>query len=88
MRTVRHALDDAGYSHLPIIVGTGAPSVRETVLLCKQVTPSQGMIDRQAHNDGGNYVIVLPPCYFMTLMTEDALLDYFWSVSYSPSGYN
>jgi 4-hydroxy-2-oxoglutarate aldolase len=88
VRTVRHALDDAGYSHLPIIVGTGAPSVRETVLLCKQVTPSLGTIDRQAHNDGGNYVIVLPPCYFMTLMTEDALLDYFWSVSYSPSGYN
>jgi dihydrodipicolinate synthase/N-acetylneuraminate lyase len=66
VRTVRHALDTAGYPDLPLIVGTGAPSVRETLLLCKQ-----------AHNDGGNFVIVLPPCYFMTLMTEDALLDYF-----------
>lgn len=70
VRTVRAALNQAGYPHLPLIVGTGAPSVRETVLLCKQ-----------AHNDGGNFVIVLPPCYFMTLMTEDALFDYFNSVA-------
>jgi hypothetical protein len=35
----------------------------------------------QASTDGGNFVIVLPPAYFMTLMTEDALLDYFRSVS-------
>ena len=84
VRTVRHALDDAGYPHLPLIVGTGAPSVRETVLLCKQVICSSDVADMQAHNDGGNFVIVLPPCYYMTLMTEDALLDFFWSVSFSP----
>jgi len=70
VRTIKAALDDAGYPDLPLIVGTGAPSVRETVKLCKQ-----------AHVDGGNYVIVLPPCYFMTLMTEAALLDYFRSVA-------
>jgi len=36
----------------------------------------------QAAADGGNFVIVLPPAYFMTLMTEDALLDYFRLVYY------
>lgn len=70
VRTVRHALDQAGYPDMPLIVGTGAPSVRETLLLCKQ-----------AHHDGGNYAIVLPPCYFMTLMTEEALLDYYRMVA-------
>ena len=37
VRTVRSALDEAGFSALPLIIGTGAPSVQETVLLCKQV---------------------------------------------------
>jgi len=36
---------------------------------------------RKAHADGGNFVIVLPPAYFMSLMTEEALLDYFRSVN-------
>jgi 4-hydroxy-2-oxoglutarate aldolase len=40
VRTVRHALDQAGYPDMPLIVGTGAPSVRETLLLCKQVPAS------------------------------------------------
>jgi len=39
----------------------------------------------QAAADGGNFVIVLPPAYFMTLMTDDALLDYFRLVYYPSS---
>ena len=37
VRTVRKALDEAGYHNFPLIVGTGASSVRETIILCKQV---------------------------------------------------
>jgi 4-hydroxy-2-oxoglutarate aldolase len=37
VQCVRHALDEAGFSDLPLLVGTGAPSVRETIQLCKQV---------------------------------------------------
>src|SRR5271170_7129483 len=40
VRTVRKALDEAGYHNFPLIVGTGASSVRETVILCKLVRPS------------------------------------------------
>jgi dihydrodipicolinate synthase/N-acetylneuraminate lyase len=40
VRTIKTALDEAGYPDLPLIVGTGAPSVRETVQLCKQVRDS------------------------------------------------
>jgi len=41
VRTVRSALDEAGFLDFPLIVGTGAPSVRETVVLCKQVIACQ-----------------------------------------------
>jgi len=70
VRTVRKALDEAGYHNFPLIVGTGASSVRETVTLCKL-----------AHADGANFAIVLPPAYFMSLMTEEAILDYYRSVA-------
>jgi dihydrodipicolinate synthase/N-acetylneuraminate lyase len=68
--TIKAALEHAGYADLPLIVGTGAPSVKETVQLCKQ-----------ASDAGGDYALVLPPCYFMSLMNEAALLDYFRSVA-------
>jgi 4-hydroxy-2-oxoglutarate aldolase len=34
---IKAALEHAGYADLPLIVGTGAPSVKETVELCKEV---------------------------------------------------
>jgi 4-hydroxy-2-oxoglutarate aldolase len=40
VRTVRSALTDAGFPDFPLIVGTGATSVRETIMLCKQVPSS------------------------------------------------
>jgi len=70
VRTIKKALDDADFPNFPLIVGTGASSVRETVQLC-----------RQAYDDGGDYVIVLPPCYFTALMTHEAIIDYFRSVA-------
>lgn len=70
VRTIRNALDAEGFQNFPLIVGTGASSVRETIVLCKQ-----------AHADGGDFVIILPPCYFMALMTEEAILEYFRMVA-------
>jgi len=49
VRTVRKALDNAGFPDYPLIVGTAAPSVRETVLLCKQV----GIIRASTNRNSG-----------------------------------
>ncbi|KAL2001227.1 hypothetical protein VTN02DRAFT_2088 [Thermoascus thermophilus] len=66
----RRALDSNGYSSLPVIVGTGAQSTRETIQLCKDAAES-----------GGDYAIVLPPCYYRSLVGRDALLDHFRAVA-------
>src|SRR6266404_7084965 len=50
---VRNALDAEGFFDVPIIVGTGGGSTRETVVLCKEVAVS-----------GADAVIVITPGYF------------------------
>ncbi|KAL5336726.1 hypothetical protein BJX70DRAFT_267132 [Aspergillus crustosus] len=62
----RRALDSVGATSKPVIVGTGAPSTRETINLCKDAAAS-----------GGDYVLVLPPSYYKGLLSNDALLDHF-----------
>lgn len=69
-RTSRQALDDAGFPFLPIIVGCGAQSVRETVELCQQAQAS-----------GGNYALVLPPSYYKPYYRSDCLIEFFQSVA-------
>lgn len=64
--TVREALDSAGFSHIPIVVGCAAQSVRESALYCKD-----------AYAAGGDYALVLPPSYYKPAYTEKVLLDYF-----------
>jgi len=59
--TTRNALNSAGYSHLPVIVGCGAQSVRETIQLC-----------REAYVSGGDYALVLPPSYYAPLFSPSA----------------
>ncbi|KAL4872263.1 hypothetical protein BDV12DRAFT_152607 [Aspergillus spectabilis] len=66
----RRALDSVGATSLPVIVGTGAPSTRETINLCKDAAAS-----------GGDYVLVLPPSYYKGLISNDALLDHFRAVA-------
>ena len=66
----RRALDSAGYSHLPVIVGCGAQSTRETIQLC-----------REAAQSGGSHALVLPPSYYSSLVTTDLLLDHFQAVA-------
>lgn len=64
--TVREALDSAGFSHVPIVVGCAAQSVRECVRFCKD-----------AYAAGGDYALVLPPSYYKASYTDKVLLDFF-----------
>lgn len=64
--TVREALDSAGFTHVPVVVGCAAQSVRESVQYCKD-----------AYHSGGDYALVLPPSYYKPAYTEKVLLSYF-----------
>lgn len=66
----RRALSSAGYSHLPVIVGCGAPSTKETIQLCKEAAQS-----------GGSYALVLPPSYYNSLVSSELLIDHFQTVA-------
>lgn len=70
--TTRKALNEAGYSRMPIIVGCGAQSTRETIRLCGE-----------AWESGGDYALVLPPSYYATLFAPSSrtILDYFTTVA-------
>ncbi|KAI0441852.1 mitochondrial putative 4-hydroxy-2-oxoglutarate aldolase [Xylaria telfairii] len=70
--TTRSALDLAGFSHVPVIVGCGAQSVRETVELCCEAAEA-----------GGDYALVLPPSYYATLFApaSETIVRYFTEVA-------
>jgi len=68
--TTRKALDEAGFSSLPIVVGCGAQSVRETVQFCKD-----------AYQAGGDYALVLPPSYYKPSYTAASFVEYFQDVA-------
>ncbi|KAH6626312.1 hypothetical protein B0J18DRAFT_137656 [Chaetomium sp. MPI-SDFR-AT-0129] len=69
-QATREALDAAGFTNTPIIIGATEGSVRGTVELCKQ---AQGV--------GADYALILPPSYFRLLMDEQAVHDYFIAVA-------
>ncbi|KAI0471846.1 aldolase [Xylariaceae sp. FL0804] len=69
-RATREALDDAGFTATPIIVGATEGSVKGTVDLC-----------RAAAAAGGDYVLLLPPSYFRGHMDEEAIEGYFTAVA-------
>lgn len=70
--TTRSALAAAGFAHLPIIVGCGSQSVRETVQYC-----------REAGAAGGDYALVLPPSYYAGLFApaSASILEFFTRVA-------
>ncbi|KAK5626181.1 hypothetical protein RRF57_001896 [Xylaria bambusicola] len=70
--TTRSALDRAGFSHVPVIVGCGAQSVRETVELCCEAAEA-----------GGDYALILPPSYYATLFapSSETVVKYFREVA-------
>lgn len=69
-RTTRQALDAAGAHDLPVIAGAGAQSTRETIQHC-----------RDAAEAGADYVIILPPAYYGSLLTTQHVIDHFIAVA-------
>lgn len=69
-KTTRAALDDAGKKDLPVIVGCGAQSTRETIQLCKEASES-----------GGSHALVLPPAYYGGLLDTTNIKSYFRAVA-------
>lgn len=68
--TVRQALDEAGFTHVPVVVGCAAQSVRETIQFCKD-----------AYAAGGDYALILPPSYYKAAYNDQVLIDYFLDVA-------
>lgn len=70
--TTRRALNENGFPHMPLIVGCGSQSTRETIQYC-----------REAYEAGGDYALVLPPSYYATLFApaSETILDYFTTVA-------
>lgn len=70
--TTRKALDEAGYRYMPIIVGCGAQSTRETIQHCCD-----------AWQAGGDYALVLPPSYYASLFapSSETIIKYFRTVA-------
>ena len=68
----RRALNENGFSNMPIIVGCGSQSTRETIQYC-----------REGYEAGGDYALVLPPSYYASLFAPSAetILDYFRKVA-------
>ncbi|KAF7544029.1 hypothetical protein G7Z17_g10275 [Cylindrodendrum hubeiense] len=65
-KATREALDDAGFSSLPIILGATEGSVKGTIELSKL-----------AKEAGADYTLVLPPSYYKAQMDEEAVYNYF-----------
>lgn len=68
--SIRRTLDNAGHANAPVVVGTSAQSVVETVRLC-----------REAATAGGDYALVLSPCYFKAAMSEEAIFQFYRTVA-------
>ena len=68
--TTRKALNGAGFDHVPIIVGCGAQSTRESVEYC-----------REALQAGGDYALVLPPAYYRSMFTPESVTEFFEDVA-------
>lgn len=66
----RRALDAHGQESMPVIVGCGAQSTRETIQHCKDAAEASG-----------DYALVLPPCYYKSAVSNEALLDHFRAVA-------
>ncbi|KAL9599696.1 MAG: hypothetical protein Q9219_003684 [cf. Caloplaca sp. 3 TL-2023] len=69
-RATRNALNNSGYQYLPIIVGCGSQSTRETIELC-----------REAMTSGGDFALVLPPSYYKAMYKPESLVEFFEEVA-------
>ncbi|KAM0260795.1 hypothetical protein ACHAQJ_002561 [Trichoderma viride] len=69
-RITRSALDAAGKSEMPLIVGCGSQSTRETIQLC-----------REAAESGGTHALILPPAYYGSLLPTELIMNHFRAVA-------
>ena len=69
-QTTRQALIDAGFRSLPVIVGCGSQSTRETIELCREALAS-----------GGDYALILPPSYYKPMHKPSTILEFFRDVA-------
>ncbi|GKZ73672.1 hypothetical protein AnigIFM50267_010605 [Aspergillus niger] len=72
VRAVRDHLNELGYVQIQLIVGCGAPSVRETVT---HIT--------EAKESGADFALVLPPSYWVLAMSTDVIEGFFDDVASS-----
>lgn len=69
-RETRAVLDEAGFKHIPVLVGASENSIRGTIDLCKTL-----------HEAGAEYTLLVPPSYYRTAIDEDAIYEYFTAVA-------
>ncbi|GLA44018.1 hypothetical protein AnigIFM63309_002279 [Aspergillus niger] len=72
VRAVRDHLNELGYVQIQLIVGCGAPSVRETLA---HIT--------EAKESGADFALVLPPAYWVLAMSTDVIEGFFDDVASS-----
>jgi len=72
VKATREALDDAGFTDMPIVIGTGTGSTRETIQLSKEAAEA-----------GADYVIVITSGYFSGILAgnKKALKAFFTEVA-------
>ena len=68
--TTRQALDEAGYSDVPVICGATEQSVRGTLELCTEGAEA-----------GAEYALLVPPSYYRPAMDERQLGEYYMAVA-------
>lgn len=66
----RQALDAAGFTDMPIIVGASAQSVKGTIELCQMAAMAKS-----------DYVLLVSPSYYRSAMDEMLLEEYFIAVA-------
>lgn len=69
-KATREALDEAGYTSTPIILGATEGSVRGTVELSKLAAEA-----------GADYTLLLPPSYYRAQIDEESIINYFTQVA-------
>ncbi|MCJ1401001.1 hypothetical protein MMC11_004213 [Xylographa trunciseda] len=69
-RATREALDEAGFTNVPVICGASEQSIRGTIELCNEGKAA-----------GAEYALLVPPSYYRTAMDEKRLEEYYMGVA-------
>lgn len=70
IKTARKALDDAGFTQMPLIAGAGDHSVQGAIRSIKR-----------AHQAGATHVLVLPSSYYPAQLGKQGIIDFYTKVS-------